>query len=83
MGPTAEFAQTDYQKLLTHQMFTELEKRATAAKAMEQYGTKFEGEVIIQGDVEVPFSALYRVMYLCASNDYGKMRLIVTSTADS
>ena len=83
VGPTVEFAQTDYQTLLSGQMFKELESRANAAKAMEQYGTKFEGEVIIQGDIEIPFSALYRVMYLCASNDYGKMRLIVTSLADS
>ena len=83
VGPTDVFAQTDYQSLLSGPMFKALETRATAAKAMEQYGTKFEGEVIIQGDIEVPFSALYRVMYLCAMNDYGKMRLIVTSLADT
>lgn len=83
MASTAEFAKTDYQQLLKSPMYADLDQRHKAALAMEQYGTKFEGEVIIQGDKDIPFSALYKVMFLCARNDYGKMRLIVISTASS
>ena len=80
---TDEFAREDYNKLLKSPMYADLDKRHKSALAMEQYGTKFEGEVIIQGDIHIPFGALYRVMYLCAMNDYGKMRLIVVSTSES
>jgi biopolymer transport protein ExbD len=80
---TADLAKTDYEALLKSPMYADLDKRHKAALAMEQYGTKFEGEVIIQGDKDIPFSALYKVMFLCARNDYGKMRLIVISTAES
>ncbi|MBM3263554.1 MAG: biopolymer transporter ExbD [candidate division Zixibacteria bacterium] len=83
MANTDEFAKTDYQQLLKSPMHADLDQRHKAAVAMEQYGTKFEGEVIIQGDKDIPFSALYKVMFLCARNDYGKMRLIVISTASS
>lgn len=78
---TLEFAKTDFQKLMKSPMNTDLDQRHKAAIAMEKFGTKFEGEVIIQGDKDIPFSALYKVMFLCARNDYGKMRLIVMSTA--
>lgn len=83
VAETAAFAKEDYNNLLKSPMYADLDKRHQSALAMEQYGTKFEGEVIIQGDVDIPFAALYRVMYLCAMNDYGKMRLIVVSTAAS
>lgn len=77
---TQEFAKTDYQVLMKSPMNADLDQRHKAALAMEKFGTKFEGEVIIQGDKDIPFSALYKVMFLCARNDYGKMRLIVIST---
>lgn len=83
VATTEEFAKTDFQNLLTSPMYLDLDRRHKSALAMEQYGTKFEGEVIIQGDKDVPFSALYKVMFICARNDYGKMRLIVVSTAES
>lgn len=78
----AEFGKTDFQTLLKSPMYADLDRRHKAALAMEEYGSKFEGEVIIQGDKQIPFSALYKVMFLCARNDYGKMRLIVISSAE-
>lgn len=80
---TVDFAKMDYSSLSGSPMFADLQKRSEAAKKMEKFGTKFEGEVIIQGDKEVPFGALFKVMFVCASNSYGKMRLIVVSTAES
>ena len=64
------------------QMSADLDQRHKAAIKMEKFGTKFTGEVIIQGDKDIPFGALYKVMYLCAKNDYGKMRLIVISKGE-
>lgn len=78
---TEEFAKTDYADLLRTPMYADLDKRHKAALDMEKFGTKFEGEVIIQGDKDIPFGALYKVMFVCARNDYGKMRLIVISTS--
>ena len=83
VAQTQEFSDIDFQTLLKSPMYADLDQRHKAALAMEQYGTKFEGEVIIQGDKDIPFSALYKVMFVCARNDYGKMRLIVVSTAES
>ena len=82
MAETVEFAKTDFQTLIKSPMYADLDQRHKAALAMEEYGSKFEGEVIIQGDKEIPFSALYKVMFICARNDYGKMRLIVISSAE-
>lgn len=82
LANTDEFAKMDYQTLLSSPMQTDLQKRHEAALNMEKYGTKFAGEVIIQGDKDIPFGALYKVMFLCARNDYGKMRLIVVSTRE-
>jgi len=82
VAETEEFAETDFATLIKSPMYADLDQRHKAALAMEEYGTKFDGEVIIQGDKEIPFSALYKVMFVCARNDYGKMRLIVISSAE-
>jgi biopolymer transport protein ExbD len=51
---------------------------ATEAKNMEErYGVKFSGKVTIQGDRNLPFSALSRVMATCGQSDYPNMRLVV------
>lgn len=80
---TDELVKAEYQALADTPMFADLQKRAEAARKMEKFGTKFEGEVIIQGDKEVPFGALFKVMWICAGNGYGKMRLVVVSSAES
>ncbi len=46
-------------------------------KAAEMFGKEFSGEITIQGDVEVPYKALTRIMYTCGQAGYPVMNLIV------
>ncbi len=48
-----------------------------AKKMEEQYGTKFSGKVTIQGDREIPYKLLVKVMATCGKSDYPNMRLVV------
>lgn len=51
---------------------------ATEAKRIEeQYGIRFSGKVTIQGDKNLPFSALVKVMATCGQSEYPNMRLVV------
>ncbi len=51
---------------------------AREAKKMEElYGTKFSGKVTIQGDREIPYKLLVKVMATCGKSDYPNMRLVV------
>jgi len=55
-----------------------LEVYAREAKRMEElYGTKFSGKVTIQGDKEIPYQLLVKVMATCGKSDYPNMRLVV------
>ncbi|MBN1575178.1 MAG: biopolymer transporter ExbD [Chitinispirillaceae bacterium] len=40
-------------------------------------GTGFSGDITIQGDVEIPYSVLTRVMYTCGQAGYPNMNLFV------
>jgi len=75
---------TAYEKLLKQKEFmitslyetlvnyaTEAEKMATIS------GNTFSGEITIQGDVEIPYSVLTRVMYTCGQAGYPNMNLFV------
>lgn len=51
---------------------------AREAKRMEEvYGTKFSGKVTIQGDRDIPYKLLVKVMATCGKADYPNMRLVV------
>jgi len=51
---------------------------AREAKRMEEaHGTKFSGKVTIQGDKEIPYKLLVRIMATCGKSDYPNMRLVV------
>lgn len=51
---------------------------STQAKKMEvDYGVKFSGRVMIQGDRELPYAELVKVMRTCGVSDYPNMRLVV------
>lgn len=51
---------------------------AREAKRMEElYGTKFSGKVTIQGDKEIPYKLLVKVMATCGKSEYPNMRLVV------
>ncbi|HEX9975595.1 MAG TPA: biopolymer transporter ExbD [bacterium] len=48
------------------------------AKRMEEtFGTKFSGKVTIQGDKNISYRLLVKVMATCGRSDYPNMRLVV------
>ncbi len=48
-----------------------------AVKMSEISGSSFSGEITIQGDVEIPYNILTRVMYTCGQAGYPNMNLFV------
>ena len=56
----------------------ELFRYALEAERMEElYGAKFSGKVTIQGDKNLPYRTLIKVMATCGQSDYPNMRLVV------
>ena len=56
----------------------ELFRYAREAERMEElYGAKFSGKVTIQGDKNLPYRTLIKVMATCGQSDYPNMRLVV------
>lgn len=65
-------------RLLVDPLQSVLKTFSTEAKKMEElYGAPFSGKVTIQGDKDLPYSVLMKVMATCASSDYPNMRLVV------
>ncbi len=55
----------------------QLDYYAQKEKELEQeVGKPFSHEVIIEGDKEIPFEVLLKVMYTCSHSDFYKMRLL-------
>jgi biopolymer transport protein ExbD len=48
-----------------------------ARKSAEIFKTEFSGKISIQGDVEIPYNILTRVMYTCGQAGYPTMNLVV------
>ncbi|HEX7510169.1 MAG TPA: biopolymer transporter ExbD [Chitinivibrionales bacterium] len=46
-------------------------------KSAAMFKTEFSGKISIQGDVEIPYNILTRVMYTCGQAGYPNMNLIV------
>jgi biopolymer transport protein ExbD len=46
-------------------------------KGAERFGSEFSGRISIQGDVEIPYNILTRVMYTCGQAGYPNMNLVV------
>jgi len=66
------------QGLIINSLKEKLEVYAREAKRMEElYGTKFSGKVTIQGDKEILYHLLVKVMATCGKSDYPNMRLVV------
>lgn len=64
--------------LIVKKLQNKLEVYAREAKRMEElYGTKFSGKVAIQGDREISYKLLVKVMATCGKADYPNMRLVV------
>lgn len=56
---------------------------AREAKRMQElYGTKFSGKVTIQGDRDIPYRLLVKVMATCGRSEYPNMRLVVYRKGD-
>ena len=65
-------------ELIIQNLLEKLQLYAREAKRMEvQYGTKFSGKVTIQGDKEIPYRLLVKVMATCGKAEYPNMRLVV------
>ena len=64
--------------LLIKNLQDKLQIYAREAKRMEeQFGAKFTGRVMIQGDKSIPYKLLVKVMATCGKSDYPNMRLLV------
>jgi biopolymer transport protein ExbD len=64
--------------LLIKNLQDKLQIYAREAKRMEeQFGAKFTGRVMIQGDKSTPYKLLVKVMATCGKSDYPNMRLLV------
>jgi biopolymer transport protein ExbD len=48
-----------------------------AKKSAAMFKTEFSGRISIQGDVEIPYNVLTRVMYTCGQAGYPVMNLVV------
>lgn len=58
-------------------LYQELKKRAEEAKQNEElYAIPFDQEVLIQGDQEIPFQLLFKVLYTCGQSEFNKLRLL-------
>lgn len=73
-----------YQRLLTQKdfliepLYDVLKKYSEEGKKMSSIsGNDFSGQITIQGDVEIPYSILTRVMYTCGQAGYPNMNLFV------
>jgi biopolymer transport protein ExbD len=63
---------------LIRPMYEKLAKYAREARATaETYKQEFKGTVIIQGDKEIPYNLLVKIMYTCGQAGYPSINLIV------
>lgn len=71
-------ALTQQKKFMIQPLYDVLIRYADEAKKMALVsGTEFSGEITIQGDVEIPYFILTRVMYTCGQAGYPNMNLFV------
>lgn len=75
---------TGYEALLAQKDFrieslaTVLTKYSEQARvSADRFGTEFSGRISIQGDVDIPYNVLTRVMYTCGQSGYPNMNLVV------
>ena len=77
--PVIEISEVNAQQgLIIGPLGVALDKYATEAKKMEElYGVKFSGKATIQGDKQLPFKTLLKVMATCGRSEYPNIRLVV------
>jgi biopolymer transport protein ExbD len=64
-------------EVMIRPLYTELKRRSEEAKQNEiLYAIPFKHEILIQGDQEIPFQLLFKVLYTCGQSEYNKLRLL-------
>ncbi len=67
----------DPDKVLVTPLYKALSGVADEAKQLqEDVGKEFDHTIIIQGDEDMPFELLYKIMYTCSKSEFYKMRLL-------
>ena len=76
---TNDYKQLAEQKeFMIQQLHDVLVKYSEEAKKMSKVsGKEFSGQITIQGDTEIPYNILTRVMYTCGQAGYPNMNLFV------
>jgi len=63
---------------MIQKLFTVLQTFAEAGRKMaDMTGAEVSGEITIQGDIDVPYKVITRVMYTCGQAGYPVMNLVV------
>jgi len=67
----------DPDKVLVTPLYNALSSVADEAKQLQaDIGKEFDHTIIIQGDEEMSFELLYKIMYTCSKSEFYKMRLL-------
>jgi len=67
----------DPEKVLVTPLYSALSGVADEAKQLQiDVGKEFDHTIIIQGDQDMPFELLYKIMYTCSKSEFYKMRLL-------
>ena len=78
IGPEAYQALLGQKDFMIGPLYKSLSKYADEAKkSAEMFKSEFSGKISIQGDVEIPYNVLTRVMYTCGQSGYPNMNLVV------
>jgi biopolymer transport protein ExbD len=78
VGPEAYQALLGQKDFMIDPLYKSLSKYADEAKkSAEMFKSEFSGKISIQGDVEIPYNVLTRVMYTCGQSGYPNMNLVV------
>lgn len=73
---TKEIMKTD--GYIIQSLSRELKRYADEAKEMKNlYGAEFSGKVTIQGDKNIPYSLLIKIMATCGQSKFPNLRLVV------
>ncbi|MGB7567335.1 MAG: biopolymer transporter ExbD [Chitinivibrionales bacterium] len=78
IGPEAYQALLTQKDFMIEPLYKVLNKYSEEArKSAEMFKSEFSGKISIQGDVEIPYNILTRVMYTCGQSGYPNMNLVV------
>jgi biopolymer transport protein ExbD len=78
VDPAGYEALTKQKEFRVERLYTVLSKYSEQARlSADRFGTEFSGRISIQGDVDIPYNVLTRVMYTCGQAGYPNMNLVV------